>query len=83
MAYFWWGWQARRGDSALLDAQRQISAHVQGIADAVTRAERLDKERLAFTLRGRAAGMICSAGLGSVEQVAEPGPAGQIRCRGS
>ena len=44
--FFWWGLTARPGEFALLGGDPQIKRHVQGIADAVARGDRLTRDRL-------------------------------------
>ena len=44
--FFWWGLTARAGEFAVLGGDPQIKRHVQGIADAVSRGDRLTRERL-------------------------------------
>jgi hypothetical protein len=49
--FFWWGLTARLGESAVLDGDPQISRHVQGVAEAVARADRLTRDRLSLALK--------------------------------
>ena len=46
LEFFWWGLTARPGEFAVLDGDPQIRRHVQGIADAVERGDRLTRDRL-------------------------------------
>ncbi len=49
--FFWWGITARMGAFAVLDGDPQIKRHVQGIAEAVARANRLTRDRLSLALK--------------------------------
>ena len=49
--FFWWGLTARPGEFAVLGGDPQIKRHVQGIADAVTRGDRLTRDRLVLAAR--------------------------------
>ena len=44
--FFWWALTARPGEFAILGGDPQIKRHVQGIADAVARGDRLARDRL-------------------------------------
>jgi hypothetical protein len=44
--FFWWGLTARPGEFAILGGDPQIQHHVQGIADAIARGDRLTRDRL-------------------------------------
>ncbi len=49
--FFWWGLTARLGEFAVLDGDPQIKRHVEGIAEAVARADRLTRDRLSLALK--------------------------------
>ena len=59
--FFWWGLTARLGEFAVLDGDPQIRWHVQGIAEAVARADRLTRDRLSLALK--TGGLLASLGL--------------------
>jgi hypothetical protein len=49
--FFWWGLTARPGEFAVLGGDPQIKHHVQGIADAVARGDRLTRDRLVLAAK--------------------------------
>jgi hypothetical protein len=49
--FFWWGLTARQGEFAVLGGDPQIKRHVQGIADAVARGDRLTRDRLVMVAK--------------------------------
>ena len=49
--FFWWGLTARPGEFAVLGGDPQIKDHVQGIADAVARGDRLTRDRLVMAAK--------------------------------
>ena len=49
--FFWWGLTARPGEFAVLGGDPQIKCHVQGIADAVARGDRLTHDRLVMAAK--------------------------------
>lgn len=59
--FFWWGLTARPRQFALLDGDPQIRQHVQGIAEAVARADRLTRHRLSLALK--TSSLLASLGL--------------------
>jgi len=58
--FFWWGLTARAGEFAVLGGGPQINRHVQGIAEAVARGDRLTRDRLAVALK--TVGFLASVG---------------------
>jgi hypothetical protein len=59
--FFWWGLTAYAGGFAVLGGQPQIEHHIQGIAAAVARADRLTRDRLAVAIK--TVGFLASLGL--------------------
>ena len=49
--FFWWGLTARPGEFAILGGDPQIKHHVQGIADAIARGDRLTRDRLVMAAK--------------------------------
>lgn len=49
--FFWWGLTARPGEFTVLGGDPQIKRHVQGIADAVARGDRLTHDRLVMAAK--------------------------------
>ena len=49
--FFWWGLTARPREFAVLGGDPQIKRHVQGIADAVARGDRLTRDRLVLAAK--------------------------------
>lgn len=49
--FFWWGLTARPGEFAVLGGDPQIKHHVQGIADAIARGDRLTRDRLVMAAK--------------------------------
>jgi hypothetical protein len=51
-SFFWWGLTARPGGFALLDGDPQLAAHIEPIAQAVARGDRLIVDRLRLAVNG-------------------------------
>ena len=49
--FFWWGLTARPGEFTVLSGEPQITRHVQGIADALARGDRLTRDRLVMAAK--------------------------------
>jgi hypothetical protein len=59
--FFWWGLTARPEEFAVLGGDAQIKRHVQGIAEAVARGDRLARDQFVTALKGAA--FLASLGL--------------------
>ena len=50
LGMFWWGLRGERGAFAVSEGELQIKAHIKGLADAVSQADKLTRDRLLLAL---------------------------------